>query len=786
MLKKAVLFILASCCSLALWLATENLVIGLKTEPSAEQRISFSYTDATGRENVCESKSLEDGSAHFCVPHDARHFYFLLEPNDKPYRLKAMTVFGIPFFSAGGLSEKVKPRDGLHPSGFIEPYATLDVLIKGDSIKPLDYERFFNALLLLYFFGRIGSIIAPFLLLLGFFVFSKRQIILKCFDTLSLPKFLFVLLLVCSITLSVPPLVVPVTEGLDPSWMWLLNKFALAPVYGREIIFTYGPLGFLLVPQMFFSNVCCAFIANIIFFSLWAFLTLKVFSYNKKAAILLLLALLFPHDNLEWDWVMLAISCLAFPVCVLSFNQQNLPKHALFLIGCAGALVPLVTFMKFSSLVSVFTTQLFFLSYGLYIARGNRVKVALAYILPLCFFFMLAYFSFFTEFIDFCNWVIGSLQIASGYNKYMVVSKSFFEMSIPFVLLFIYGLVVICSRKVSVKNCVFLILCSPIVFCTLKYSLVRQSVAPFCYALVACFALWTVVVPQFFKIKLLFGCILFFITMCSEITCRGALHLPNVDGAVQTIIFAKTFEQVAEKRPESNLPIEWLELLNGKSVQTIPHDFGDLMSLTNVTITPIPCLQLYSSYTPSLDALTAQFYRSSRSPDFVVCQISTDSIDRRSMLLDNPQAFRALVENYDCVAQTNATILLKRRKMPLKQKCQTSVTSCVVRVNEWVDIPSTATHFSIDWSHSFIGKMCTLFLRNTQTFVRVEFADGTSVFLKILPENLTAMTHLDTVFSKTMDACWKEVNPQKRPVRMRFWVETPSFYANEIEVKWHR
>src|SRR5205085_10575097 len=44
-------------------------------------------------------------------------------------------------------------------------------------------------------------------------------------------------------------------SGLDPSWMWALNVLPHeGVVWGRDTTFTYGPLGFLVVPQHFAWN----------------------------------------------------------------------------------------------------------------------------------------------------------------------------------------------------------------------------------------------------------------------------------------------------------------------------------------------------------------------------------------------------------------------------------------------------------------------------------------------------------------------------------------------------
>jgi hypothetical protein len=46
--------------------------------------------------------------------------------------------------------------------------------------------------------------------------------------------------------LTIPWSITPITGGLDQSWRWGLNAFSSSSVrFGRDLIFSYGPLGYL-------------------------------------------------------------------------------------------------------------------------------------------------------------------------------------------------------------------------------------------------------------------------------------------------------------------------------------------------------------------------------------------------------------------------------------------------------------------------------------------------------------------------------------------------------------
>src|SRR6266849_2358442 len=67
---------------------------------------------------------------------------------------------------------------------------------------------------------------------------------------LSLPRrWLAGALLVIVAVLTVPGSYGAIGTGLDPSWVWGINAFRPAGFrFGRDVIFSYGPLGYLTRP----------------------------------------------------------------------------------------------------------------------------------------------------------------------------------------------------------------------------------------------------------------------------------------------------------------------------------------------------------------------------------------------------------------------------------------------------------------------------------------------------------------------------------------------------------
>src|SRR5215831_2182245 len=83
---------------------------------------------------------------------------------------------------------------------------------------------------------------------------------------------------VCLVTFSIA--FGPFRPGLDESWAWAVNSVTSTNyIFGRDLVFTYGPLGFLLNPRPvghnFYWGACFEASIQVIFAALLALLAVK-------------------------------------------------------------------------------------------------------------------------------------------------------------------------------------------------------------------------------------------------------------------------------------------------------------------------------------------------------------------------------------------------------------------------------------------------------------------------------------------------------------------------------
>jgi len=477
-------------------------------------------------------------------------------------------------------------------------------------------------------------------------VFRKRIIALT--DHVGENKFFTACLIVLS-CLSLPDPVFPMRPGLDYSWQWMLNKLAFSREWGTSIVFTYGPLGWLLYPSERLATILCALLANICHYVLWIWSLRKIHSESENGRAMawgLLLTMFFPQMTMEWRWIALAV--------VLTRVSWV----------AAGIVSALLSMMKFSSIVMAMGTQVFIL------ACDNRRKV-LPYVIGFTsMFILLASFSFASP-EAFWTWLIGSIQIASGYNQHMLFEKSALELSVPVIAFF----AVVHSPRVFLAAIPLV----PILYCSAKYAWIRQNFLPFLYLLMILSAF---IMERFVPLRRRLA-----VTSCLFVLVGFAVLWPwhfasgmtyvafpygiNPTGALKSFIVPYEMASAETRAKEllhgSELPDNIRKGIGNQRVQLLGHEFAPAMVDKTLNLAPYATMQLYSTYTEILDKMAARSYSMPDAPAFVLVDTANLSLDSKNPFLDSPRTWAALRRYYaiDFTAENDRWILLKRRKVPI-------------------------------------------------------------------------------------------------------------------------
>ena len=92
-----------------------------------------------------------------------------------------------------------------------------------------------------------------------------------------------------------------------------------------------------------------------------------------------------------------------------------------------------------------------------------------------------------------------------------------------------------------------------------------------------------------------------------------------------------------------------LSLMRGKTVYVSPWEETVIWSHPHIRFDPLPVVQDYSAYTPTLDQLDARFLVSVQAPQYILRQ-PTDALDGRNPIFEPPATQLAIECRYREVA----------------------------------------------------------------------------------------------------------------------------------------
>lgn len=765
-----------------------HFTAGLEFDGADGRAVECVVESCGGR--VVDSAAVAGGRVSFRIPIDAERFHYALRPQGGAYRLKTLTLCGFPLFPARWLVGNVAPRVWLYSPGAPLADGALSLHVAPGE-NELDYRRLFEMLPRLFRFVRLGVASLPLVLLLAFVLLRTA---VRNAARLDRPAVFCAVAIAIALGLLPDP-VRPAMPGLDPSWQWLVNQAAWTGAFGGEVVFTYGPLGFLLFPQTPMANVFTALAVNSLFALAWCALLLQTYraENGRPCAWLLALSMLFIQSNNEWRWVVLGILCVALPMVWEGVSRR---RDALAM-SVGGAVLAVASLTKFSSLVAILATQAFFAA-G-YVRKNGRRGLApcAAWFVSASVAFALLCAACFPSFAAFVGWVRGSLATANGYNLCMTAEKSWAELLLPFAVLLSLLAAVALRRGFSARDLVLPFLFSPFLFCATKYALVRQTPLPLMYGSIALLALATARRRALARRAAVLSCA--FIVAGFGLTVPwmasglwdGDFRLGlNPAGALKSASLGRLAERAADEtdravRERADVPSAWREKIGKGSVLFVPYEMASAMASDTKFLTVwLPSVQLYSACHPYLDELDAALLEGERAPEWIVCGLDAAWSGH---LLNYPQFWSAVLRRYEFSDGDSKFALLRRRMAPLSPAPRASAARTLrAGPGEWLDCSSLAgADVSVDWPRTAFGRFCAMFLRAASAYVVVRYDDGVEARIRLLSENAAAASFpLGMVVSDDADllAALKGA-PRHRPAALRFEASSPSHFAPEAIVR---
>ncbi|MCE2788405.1 MAG: hypothetical protein LW630_00675 [Saprospiraceae bacterium] len=563
--------------------------------------------------------------------------------------------------------------------------------------------------------------------------------------------------------------------GLDPSWELSLNlalKHHL--VWGKDIVFTYGPLGYLstFIPVYASSFLIGLYTLFVTFMAVF-FLRYVYNAASQKNELIFITVFLFFHGHFLFlrDSVSLYFYTLFFLLHYLRHQKQF--SLVIALLCCIVAF-----FMKVNTGIILLFIFFAFILYG-YLRSMLSLKAVLIFL----FSFISIVFTLSQLLnVDLIGYVANSLPIIDAYNDAMGTfpGKILLFYAAVIILLTIVPFIVNVKKLISSGNEIFLFLnVSLLLYVVWKQSFVRYDGDLHTNLFFICspfIILSTLLFSNVSEVKNYLYTV-FFVSCMISLAAFSGPHLKYIKGNVQIINLFRKPPPTTNPSPDSLkiaaqkkgrwLPDRMLREIGNKSVDLLGYETS-FIYYNNLKYNPRPIIQSYSAYTPELIRLNTAKYSSETAPDYVLYHIGT--LDERHPFWDESPIYQALFERYAIIdtfttkkmgihafhhhkKERNQIFLFKKQQAP-KKAVKHIILDTLIQLDGNINIPKTnqILYMEMDYEHSLLGKAVRMLFQPAHVSMELHYADGDSTECRLILPVMKAGVPINKKVLKPRDA----------------------------------
>lgn len=518
---------------------------------------------------------------------------------------------------------------------------------------------------------------------------------------------------------------------LDPSWASALSYFAKFRFqFGTDIIFTFGPLGYL------YTNFHSGFMLSetiVLEFAVKAFIAVQLVTVTMNAGksfgtILFLCTVFLSHHIKDYLFHFSILFCL-ITVC----ESRNQPWRVL----ASLTFLAILSLIKFSFLVMSIAGLFPIMIYCAITARWRLLALMAGQFVTS---FLVVWIITGQSVTAIPDYLISSLHIATGYQKSMFWAADAAPLVVGSTILAISGLAVvglaICSGKPSIKY----LLAFLFVECLLlswRHGFLRAEfyhiIQYYLFSQLALISAWAVLNPypvsyrKQLSIVVVFGLLLPFAGIFVGgpfywlvlIKPTGWANLR--DGLTSISNFSnyreKIGDQLATAKAKHALP-KIKALVGRESVDVF--GFEQAIALLNeFNYRPRPVFQSYSAYDYFLVQANQQYYLSDRAPRFVLFKLQ--SIDDRVPAGDDSSTLETILQNYIPMVAERGYLLLRKSEKPGVIVPRGLVAEKMAAFDEIIDVPvgESPLWIQIDWTTSWHERLRELAYQPSEVNIEI-------------------------------------------------------------------
>lgn len=609
------------------------------------------------------------------------------------------------------------------------------------------------------------------------------------------------LLFLLQLNLGTPPQSI----GLDSSWSAVLGWAAANDVvWGRDLVFTFGPLGYLYPGATYIADTFVAYFTAQIVLGLVVCFGLLHAARERSAATRAALAAVFFVWWLPWGhpdslWFLFF---LASHAAIEGMIRRDASSRALWLaVGAYTAAVALAALMKFSMLpLSAMWAGATIVA----LCAHGRTRYAIGLALVYTTTTVVGWVAGGQPATSALDYLQGATAMSAGYVHGMSIVPPLNADLVGVATLVGTGLVLFAlavRNRRDISALASLALASAVVVIAWRAGYTRAD------------GHMVVFYPVAFSALLLFFSLrpgggrwwLPLLALAVAGASLAALPLFRSTGAGQ--LLADRFAEVGPRirglvqphRLRGQREAELAEAARLNSISDIRARAGTgtldvfsweqgLVLVHGMNYKPRPVFQGYAAYTAALSERNRDFLRGPDAPEFALLRIQ--AIDGRLPMADDSLSLIELLTGYMPVTEQNGFVLLaKRRPAPLPAIGPTRQT---VRMNQWVTAPALRDGGSVlilrvDVRGTLAGRLYALALRGAPLALDTQTTEGRTETWRIIPDAARAGFVVSPVLRDNNDFLdWygERANARAlRRVRVRpMFVPHARFFEDEVSI----
>ena len=599
--------------------------------------------------------------------------------------------------------------------------------------------------------------------------------------------------------MAIPTYFMTINSGLDNSGVFVLNEAMGRWTFGSDIMFTYGPLGFLVYTIPIHNNLIIYLIFYMVIYGIFLYALAKNFK-GKKRAYIVISSLLFlaTYTFLDATYFVEYVVLLLLNVCL--DEKSKTARIVQYVLACLIA--ALMFFVKFNALLALFCTIILFLIIIYFTNKNefNKYLICTSIIPIIC---IIGYLLYNPSFTDLFRYVRSILEISSGFNVAMSLVPQNIHLYAALVCLACCLILLGLEWYIDFQSAKHTLLFAPIIFFAFKHGFVRADghiVAFFssiCFFMsIKCLYMTNnqVISRRIKKWFTIYSDILMVIFVTPIIISFVLLdfgpreYIQKLQTKTESICNINQMKNnVITESPTSIISDEIKNIVGNETVAIYPIEQSMIAYNNSLNFTVMPLVQAYSVYTPYLDKENAEFFiDKNRAPEYIIFDMN--AIDGRLFGIECPQTWNAIYNNYITVYSEGSYLLLKRTEKTFTAKSlfkQEDYYNISQKIYIPQSIDGTYVSFSAEMELSALGKLKKLLYQIPEVTLTIEYESGRVYTGRIIPDNLTTPFVLNH-YSQNIQNTGKIINGiinEDKIVSIQFGGEGLKYYKDTTLIK---